>query len=259
MESGGDATMWSWTGPNGFSSSVQNPIIAVPTAANSGIYTVVVTDGNSCQNSCTVDITVNPVPIPNNTSLDACDENGDGNAVFTLTDADSAILNGQTGMTVSYHLTYTRAMNNEFPISSPYSIATGMNGVIASRHARIEDNVTGCFAIANIQLGAFPTPSLLDASVCAGSTVNMVGSGTAATVTPYSSADTSIATVTSTGVVTGVMAGTTDITFINNNGCQATATITVITIPIATNVAIAVCDDDTDGFCLLYTSDAADE
>jgi hypothetical protein len=45
------AISYSWTGPNGFSSSVQDPTISNATAAASGLYTVTVTDGNGCQAS----------------------------------------------------------------------------------------------------------------------------------------------------------------------------------------------------------------
>ncbi|TRZ69813.1 MAG: HYR domain-containing protein, partial [Bacteroidetes bacterium] len=39
---------FSWTGPNGFSSNLQNPSIANATSVNSGLYMVVVTDENGC-------------------------------------------------------------------------------------------------------------------------------------------------------------------------------------------------------------------
>ncbi len=39
---------YGWTGPNGFSSSAQNPSIANATAAASGTYSVTVTDSNGC-------------------------------------------------------------------------------------------------------------------------------------------------------------------------------------------------------------------
>src|SRR5262249_28560498 len=54
---------YSWTGPGGFISSVQNPSITNATMANSGQYCVVVT-ANGCISapSCTT-ATVNPVPI----------------------------------------------------------------------------------------------------------------------------------------------------------------------------------------------------
>ncbi len=42
------AISYSWTGPNSFTSSAQDPTIANATAAASGLYTVTVADGNGC-------------------------------------------------------------------------------------------------------------------------------------------------------------------------------------------------------------------
>ncbi|MDH3244977.1 MAG: hypothetical protein OEM26_10205, partial [Saprospiraceae bacterium] len=43
-ESGGDATGWSWTGPNGFVSASQNPVRNNVTTADAGDYIVTITD-----------------------------------------------------------------------------------------------------------------------------------------------------------------------------------------------------------------------
>ena len=69
-EAGNDATMWSWTGQNGFTGNTQNPIIPNLTTANAGDYTVIVTDANSCTNTQTINVVVNPSPdfILQNTS-----------------------------------------------------------------------------------------------------------------------------------------------------------------------------------------------
>ncbi|MEC4004538.1 gliding motility-associated C-terminal domain-containing protein [Flavobacterium sp. SUN052] len=52
---------YQWTGPNGFSSSLQNPIIVNSAIENSGIYTVKVTL-NGCESSSTIAINVKPKP-----------------------------------------------------------------------------------------------------------------------------------------------------------------------------------------------------
>jgi hypothetical protein len=54
--------LYSWTGPNGFTSSEQNPVISSATASNNGTYTVIVSlDG--CSDTSTVALQVNPAPI----------------------------------------------------------------------------------------------------------------------------------------------------------------------------------------------------
>jgi hypothetical protein len=53
---------YQWSGPNGYSSSAQNPTISAPTTANSGTYTVVVTNQYNCTASASVAVDVNPNP-----------------------------------------------------------------------------------------------------------------------------------------------------------------------------------------------------
>jgi Ig-like domain CHU_C associated/Bacterial Ig-like domain (group 2) len=64
-------------------------------------------------------------------------------------------------------------------------------------------------------------------SVCAGSTTQLAGSVTAASSNPWVSSAPLKATVSSTGLVTGVAAGTANITYTNSNGCSRTVTVTV--------------------------------
>ena len=52
---------YSWTGPNGYTSSVQNPIITTTTTAHSGLYTVTVSI-NGCTSTASTNVTVNPKP-----------------------------------------------------------------------------------------------------------------------------------------------------------------------------------------------------
>ncbi|MBU0489439.1 MAG: hypothetical protein KKD31_15960, partial [Bacteroidetes bacterium] len=61
--SGLGATTWSWSGPNGFTSTVQNPEISSVTTAASGIYTL--TASNACGSATAVNtsaVTVNNIP-----------------------------------------------------------------------------------------------------------------------------------------------------------------------------------------------------
>jgi hypothetical protein len=57
-----DASTYSWTGPNGFSSSMQNPIVGTLSAGNYS-YTVAVTGSNGCTNSTSISVTVNTQPV----------------------------------------------------------------------------------------------------------------------------------------------------------------------------------------------------
>ncbi len=53
---------YTWTGPNGYTAIVQNPVIPAATAAASGIYTVAVASGGCANNFNTATVTVNPGP-----------------------------------------------------------------------------------------------------------------------------------------------------------------------------------------------------
>lgn len=64
-------TNYNWTGPNGFTSTLQNPVIPNATAANAGVYTCQVTGSGACDGSFTVNVVVgdNVAPVPNTGSL----------------------------------------------------------------------------------------------------------------------------------------------------------------------------------------------
>ena len=70
--------------------------------------------------------------------------------------------------------------------------------------------------------------------MCAGSTTQMAGSGTPASSNPWVSTSTSIATVNNSGLVSGVSAGTSVITYTDINGCTSNSTVTVKALPVIT-------------------------
>jgi len=96
----------------------------------------------------------------------------------------------------------------------------------------------GCSKISNpITVLVNPLPTITgDFSVCSiGSTTQLTGSGTA---TSWVSASPAIATVSNTGLVSGVAAGTSLITYNDNNGCSTSETISVRVPPTTTGVTI---------------------
>ena len=54
----GDGTSftYSWTGPNNFSSSDANPIIANAGTVNNGSYSLIITDENGCSANATIEV-----------------------------------------------------------------------------------------------------------------------------------------------------------------------------------------------------------
>jgi uncharacterized protein YjdB len=71
--------------------------------------------------------------------------------------------------------------------------------------------------------------------VCIGSTLNLTGSGTPAATNPWSSSNTALATVSSTGVVNGINPGTITITYTTSTGCVATKTVSIRIVPVMTS------------------------
>ncbi|MBP6397418.1 MAG: putative Ig domain-containing protein [Saprospiraceae bacterium] len=61
LSSSGGST-YSWTGPNMFTSSDQNPAITNATITDAGIYTVLVTDGNGCIDIATTNVIILDLP-----------------------------------------------------------------------------------------------------------------------------------------------------------------------------------------------------
>ncbi len=94
-------------------------------------------------------------------------------------------------------------------------------------------NSNGCQINDTVTVNALPTITGT-LNVCVGLTTQLTGSPTAATTNPWISLNPLVATINNTGLVTGVSAGTTTITYTNSNGCQRTTTVTVNALPTIT-------------------------
>ncbi len=88
-----------WTGPNGFTSTLQNPVINNVTMANAGTYTLVITVGGVQSNPVSLEVVINPMPIPDFTFNEAC---LDDPTVFT----DASTTNPPSGQITSWMWTF---------------------------------------------------------------------------------------------------------------------------------------------------------
>ena len=138
----------------------------------------------------------------------------------------SVVLDGLPG-TGTWHL-----------ISNPVGVdvlSTGVNYIVPElspgSYTFTVTNSSGCTSStsSNVVIDAVPgSPTIIgNLNICAGSTTQLTGSGTPAVINSWISSATSVATVNSSGLVTGVSSGTTQITYTNNSGCTSTATVTV--------------------------------
>ncbi|MEL6922422.1 MAG: gliding motility-associated C-terminal domain-containing protein [Bacteroidota bacterium] len=90
----GDAAIasYAWTGPNGFSSAIENPLIPDATEANNGSYTLLITDANGCTASGSVEVNA----ISNNVTKPVISASGPtcegGTVVLSITAYEGAFV-----------------------------------------------------------------------------------------------------------------------------------------------------------------------
>ena len=98
---------------------------------------------------------VNPLPltvVP--PPLVECNLSGTGSAEFTLGDATSSVLNGQTGITVTFYGTLTDAQTDTGPLDNLYTNLSNPQTI----YVRLEDNATGCIGTTTLELIVNPLP-----------------------------------------------------------------------------------------------------
>ncbi len=192
---GGSPYTYAWTGPNGFTSSAQNPVINGVTPAATGTYTVTVTDACLATSVSNVSLVVNPAPpvVVNPTSATYCVPGAPititatGAATYTWGPATG--LSATTGGTVdasplaptTYTVTGTDGIGctatatvsiavSEMPIVSsvtatPPSVCLGGNSQLA-----VSTGLTGLagYNLTNITFAPVPTPGSGVTTLCSG-------------------------------------------------------------------------------------------
>ncbi len=206
--------------------------LAVPAAAPAGIYNATLTVRNSTtgcvSNSYPITVTVNARPVPTITGPASACAGSSGNIYTT-----EAGMTGYTWIVSAGGTTAAGAGTNSITVSWT---TTGAKTVTVNY-----TDANGCNATTStsfpVTVNANPTvnPITGPTSVCAGSTI------TVANTTPggvWSSSNPAIATVSNSGVVTGVSAGPVTISYAvtNGNGCTTTVnrSITVNALPSIT-------------------------
>lgn len=192
---------YSWTGPNSFTSSSEDPTVsATATTAMAGTYSVTLTDNGCTSSPATTTVVVNTLPN----------------------------LGGATGACVNQTANVTPATGGTWS-SSNTAVATITNaGVVTGVSAgtvtlTFTNSTTGCVNTMSFTVTALPVIGG-STSVCQGLTANV----TPATGGTWSSSNTAVATITNGGVVTGVAGGSVTLTFTNTTtGCSNTMNFTV--------------------------------
>ncbi|MBF6656480.1 hypothetical protein C3B48_12590, partial [Flavobacterium columnare] len=149
---------YNWTGPNGFTSNQQNPIIANSNTSHNGVYTLVVTTPGGCTISDSTNVIVNPLPtapIISSITQPSCNvstgsvsfNNLPSSGTWTVTASPSgtsitgsgtnAIFNGLTG-----NNTYTFTVTNSNGCTSAVSAQVLINAQPATPNTPLAGAVT---------------------------------------------------------------------------------------------------------------------
>lgn len=128
--------------------------------------------------------------------------------------------------------------------STPGIASVGLtNGVVTGAFAgnaviTYTLNSTGCYTVAIVTVN--PSPSAIGGTLtlCPGTTTNLSNTVTGGT---WSSVNTTVATIDAFGVVSGLIAGTSVISYVSTTGCYKTAIVTVNPLPAAIGGTLTVC------------------
>ncbi|HAO08276.1 MAG TPA: hypothetical protein DCQ50_15130, partial [Chryseobacterium sp.] len=155
-------TNYNWTGPNGFTSTLQNPVIPNATAANTGVYTCQVTGSGACDGSFSVHVIVGDItpPVANITNL----PNITGDCHTTIsnfpkaTDNCAGIITATTTDPLSYSVPGTYVIHWTYNDGNGNISAQNQNVTVTATALPVTTNLQQIFCkstnptVANIQI-----------------------------------------------------------------------------------------------------------
>ena len=222
---GGPAGMssYSWTGPNGFVSVQQNPVVSLSaTAAMAGIYTLTVTSANGCHGTATTNVVINPLPVA------TASNNGPVCAGLPL-----LLAGGPSGMT-----SYSWTGPNGF-ISTLQSPTVSLTATVAMAgiYTLTVINSNGCrnTITTTAVVNALPVPTATNnGPICAGTPLMLTGGPAGMTSYSWTGPLGFISTLQSpvvSALATTTMTGVYTLTVINSTGCRNSVATTAIVNP----------------------------
>lgn len=210
--SGTNVNSWNWTGPNSFTSSVQNPSITSAPAAASGNYIVIAT--NACGSARdTVSVLVNDIPLTPatiNGSLTTC---GNDTATYSISAVPGAtnytwsvsgggtIVNGQgtTSIDISWGsssgtFTVSVSAGNDCGGSTASSIAVNLQAPVPVMNSVIVGDTGVCPGAEVYSISSIPNATTYNWSVGSGGTITN-GQGTTNVTVTWATAGTHVVSV----------------------------------------------------------------
>ena len=231
--SGNGATSYSWVGPNGFTSTLQNPKIVHVTTAATGTYTVTTHNSVGCTMTATTVVTVNPSTAITQqpTSQTVC---AGSTATFTV---------GAVGGSLTYK--WQKKSGNTWSnisgaTNSAYSISNVTTSLSGSQYRVVVTGSCGASKTSSAAKLTVKSPPHATASsnspVCSGSTLNLSSSGGTSYSWSGPNGFTSSSQNPSITGVTGAAGGTYTVTVYNSTGCSSIATT-----PVTINTNCGTC------------------
>ena len=247
---GGNNFGFAWSGPNGYTSNVKNPVINGILPSASGVYTVTVTNLNGCSDTSSVSVLVNPTPTAVATPA--------SQTICSAASISTIVLSGAVSGT-----TYAWTRDNAVAVTG--IAASGSGNISGSLTNTTNAPVTVTFTItptANGCPGAAitatvlvnPTPNAVatpaSQTICSATSISTIVLTGAVSGTTYAWTRNNTASVTGiaasgSGNISGTLTNTTNapvtVTFTiipTANGCPGAAiTATVLVNPTPTAVA----------------------
>ena len=162
---------YSWTGPNGFTSSSQNPTIANAATSASGTYSVIASSGGCSSSAATVTVTVDPVP-----STPVAGSNGPLCAGSTLNLTSSST----PGVVYSWSGPNSFTSGSQNPSIPNITTAGGGTYFVSATNSCATS--TGSVSVTVNSTPAVPLPGS-NSPICVGNTLNLSISNTITGVT----------------------------------------------------------------------------
>jgi len=231
------ATSWSWSGPNSFSSAIQNPSIGSVTAAAAGTYTLSAT--NAC-GTTTSTVTVVVGDVPSAVSAGSNSPVCAGNAL-NLTGSAT----GATSWSWSGPNSFSSALQN--PSIGATTVAAAGTYTLSATNACGTTTSTVTVTINTTPTGVSASSN---SPICSGATLNLNGSATGATSYSWTGPNSFSSGILNPSIVGATVAATGTYTLSATNGCGSstgTVSVTVNATPTVTASAtsLTICEGNT--------------
>jgi gliding motility-associated-like protein len=133
-------TVYSWSGPNGFTSNAQNPSLSNANSVMAGTYTVIITGTTGCTVTDTINVKVNALPVV---------AAGSNNPV-----CEGSIINLTSSGGISYSWSGPNSFISNSQNQSILNATTSMSGI----YTVTVTASNGCIGTANVNITVNPLP-----------------------------------------------------------------------------------------------------